>query len=383
MKTSFIEQNETHKKQYGHMMEGIKHRTNDERLNILEQNKLGILIDNAVKQFCASHKMPGDSLDTIREAVNVSGDAVTFVKTQLPLIRKVFANSIIRDMVSIQPMSQPTMKVHYYDIQRDDATSLADDVHTRRTYADNEEYDEGSPTAIKQIQLVITGSTLSATEKKLKADWTVESEQDIYAYHGINIESDLSNALGAEIVREWDRTVIQDMLTQATGGAATFDQTIPAGISYTDKKVWMEGIFEAMVDVDTQIFKKRYRKTNWAITSPEIAAFIEKMAGFVADPVSVDQKVIATGGRYFTGTLNNRWRIYVDPFFPEQKVLMGYNGGGDWLDTCYVWAPYILSYFSDVFQNPQTFVKSRAVLSRAGRMTVVPNLLGVVTVSGS
>jgi hypothetical protein len=382
MKTSFTERNDFHQKEYGHLLEGVKHRTNDSALNEQEQNKLGILIDSSVKNFCRTNKLPGEGLQTVREAMNVSADAVTFIKTQLPLVRKVFMNSIVRNLVSIQPMSQSESKIHYYDIVRDDDSSIADDVHTKRTYADNVEYNVDSPTAIKNLRVKITGTSISCTEKKLKADWTDESEQDIMAYHGVNIESDLSNALGTEITCEWDRVMLEAMYQGATGGAATFDQSVPAGITYSDKKVWMEGLMEKMIDVDVQIYRKPLRKTNWVVTSPEIGAFLEKMQTFVADPVSVDEKILNTGGRYLTGKLSSRWNIYIDPFFPVNKLLMGFNGSS-WLETGFVFSPYLLAYMTPVVIDPKTFTKVRAIMSRAACTLVRPNMFGLVTVSGS
>jgi len=379
---TFTERNEQIFKTFGHLMEGVTHYTKNEDLAKVQQNKMAVLIDNAIKDFGLKTGLP--SYEAIKEAMTTNASAATFVKTQLPLIRKVFPSMISQELVSVQPMSQPTTKIFYYDIQRDDATSVSADIHNRRTYADNEEYNPNSPKAIKEIVLKITDSSLTAVEKKLKASNTIESYQDIMAYHGINVASDLNFALGAEIVREWDRMVLQYMLDGATGGAATFDQSVPAGITYTDRKVWMETFYEKLIDIDTQIFKKTYRKTNWIVVPAEVAGFMEKMAGFRADDAAtVEQKIISTGGRYFMGTLNSRWRIYVDPFFPANKVLMGYNNASNWMDTCYVWAPYILSYFSDPFTNPDTFVTTRAILSRAGMKCVRGDLLGVLTITGS
>lgn len=384
MQESFLEVNEAHRKSYGHMLEGVKHRTNDSRLNTIEQNKLGILIDNAVRGFAAEHRMPRDSanLETIRESMTMSSDAVAFITGQLPLIRNVFNNSIIRDLVSIQPMQTSVKKVHYWDIVREDASSTSANINANRNYSNNEEYNPDDPTAIKTLKAKLTGSTIECTEKKLGAEWTVEAEQDIMAEHGIGLEGELSNEIGASVVREWDYTIINKMFDEATGGSVVFDQTIPAGITYTDRKVWMEGLYEKMIDLDTAMFVKTFKRTNWILTTPLIAAFIEKMAGFVASSVSPDQQIIATGGRYYTGTLASRWRVYVDPYLTTSKMLMGYNGTS-WLDTAFVFAPYILAVFSDTFMNNKQWTKYRSIMSRCGMKVVRPDMIGTLTVSGS
>jgi hypothetical protein len=382
MNASFLEKNQAHQQSFGHLMEGIKHPYMDvPSLNEMEENKMGILLSNSIAEFC--HAKGFKSYEHIKEAQTASTDASTFYKIALPMIRKVFPAMIAREFVSIQPMSQPVWKLFYLDVVRDDATSVADDIHTNRSYGANVEYNPSSATAIKELSMSITDSSVSATTIKLKEKHTIEAEQDIMAYHGINVASFMSDQLAAEVVREWDRLIIQDMLDSATGGAATFDQTVPTGITYTDRKVWMEGIYEALLDVDNQIFKKRYRKSNFIITTPDIATFIAKMAGFRMTETDVNQQSIQTGGRYFMGTLDTRWRVYVDPFLPAGKALLGFNNPGNWMETSYVFSPYVMSYFTDTWTDPNTQQRCRSILSRAAKKAVVPNLLGVLTVSGS
>lgn len=374
--------NPEHVKKYGHFMEGVKHNTNDARLNQLEQNKLGILMDNAVKNYCYFHGLRNGSIETIREMMNTTADAAAFITSELPMIKNAFNNSIIRNLVSIQPMTQSSKKVHYWDVVREDGTSLTSNVYDNQDYSNNEEYNESDPTAIKKIKAKITGTTIESENKKLGAEWTVEAEQDMAADYGINLGTELTNEVSAQVVREWDYTVIKDMFLNATGGNATFNKSIPSGITYTDKKVWMEELYNAMIDVDTQIYTKVFKKTNWCLVDPIIAGFIEKMAGFVASNVAVDQQIVATGGRYYTGNLNKRWNIYVDPYLPTGKILMGYNGTS-WLDTAYVFAPYVMAYLFEVETNTKTQTRFRSIMSRCGKFFARPNMLGTVTVTGS
>lgn len=385
MEATFIKTNPELIAKFGHLLEGIEHPSKDPKLTQYEKNRMALMMENATKHFCLTESFR--SLDHVKEAVNTTAAAVAFTTRALPMIRKVYPNMIARQLVSFQTMAQPTMKVFYYDIKRDDNTSLSEDIYNQRDYANSSEYASGNHPgdfnpAIKEINLSITDANVAATEKKLKAQWTLEAQQDIMAYHGLDVEQDMVGALASEVTRELDYTILYQLLNGATGGAATFDQTVPAGISYTDRKVWMEGIYEKMCDIDTQIFKKTYRKTTWAVTSPEIALFIEKMHGFVAD-TSVDQQVISTGGRYFTGTLNRRWKIFVDPFFPSNKLLMGRNDPNNWLDTCAVFCPYIPLYFSQTVQDPHSFKMVKSIMTRNAFSLTRGDLLGVLTVSGS
>jgi hypothetical protein len=158
--------------------------------------------------------------------------------------------------------------------------------------------------------------------------------------------------------------------------------TQPSGLSYEDRKFWMETIFEKVLDVDNSIFCKRYRRTNFMVVPANIGSFMEKGQGFTASPTGANAQIVRTGGRYFSGTLQNRWRVYVDPFL-SGTILMGYNNASDWTDTAFVLAPYIPLYLSAMFQDPNTLHNVKAVMSRMAMVTTVPDLLGKVTVTGS
>jgi major capsid protein Gp23 len=50
-----------------------------------------------------------------------------------------------------------------------------------------------------------------AKPRKLKAEWTIESAQDLKATNGLDAEAELSNILGAEIRNEIDREIIRTL----------------------------------------------------------------------------------------------------------------------------------------------------------------------------
>lgn len=385
MNASFIERNPELIDKYGHLLDEAKHYTGVASLNQLEENKMAILIDNAVRATCNESGIDYNQFDIrqIEESnQTATGNIAFMIKTKMAMIGQVYPNMMSREIVSLQPIPQPSYKIFYNDFKRDDDTSLASDIHTQRNYANNVEYDPDDPQAVKTVTMEITSETVESTTKKLKGNVTIEVEQDLMSYHGMAAMSLITGNLGAELTREWDRTIIADLFTGATGGIATFNTTQPSGITYQDRKFWMETLYEKFVDVDTAIFKKRYRKTNYIIAPAEIGGMIEKMEGFVPDTTSVDRKVLKTGGRYFSGSLKNRWRVYIDPFI-SGEILLGYNNPGDWTETSYVFSPYEMAYLSPEVTNPHTFVKTRAVMSRAARKLVIGDLLGKVLLTTS
>ena len=381
IKSTFLERDDKLFARFGHLVEGIKGINAETTYQ--EQNKAVTMLDNAVREEYSRNNRDYDSLtnEQFLEQTD-TGDMATNIVTTMAMIGKVFPNLITRGIMSIQPLKQNGTNIYYQDIVREDDTSLSSDIHNQRDYANNVEYNPSSPQAIKEISLKITKDTITTTEKKLINKVTMEVQQDMIRDHGMSAKVILDSSMFSEIVREWDRTNIQNMIDGATGGSATFSTAQPSGLSYEDRKYWMETLYEKFIDVDNQIFKKRYRKTNFMVVGADESAFIEKMSGFRASNVDITHQIVATGGRYEMGTLNNRWKIIVDPFL-SGKILMGYNNPGNWLETAYVFAPYIMSYLSPEFINPDTLVRSRAMMSRCGAKVVQGDLLGVVTITES
>lgn len=385
-RASFTEVSQEVLDRHGHMLDNVKHFSGDAKLNQLEQARVAVMMENAVQAFCAKKRCTYAQLQQVAtEAnINVSGDAVSFVKIQLPMIAKVYPNMIAREFVSVQPISQPDAKIFYKDIVRaSDDSSLSANIRANKNYANNVEYNESSPTAIAKIKAKVTADSVSATEKKLMREITVEAEQDFYAYHGMSLGSELDAELPVEITREWDSTILDALETGATAGNVNFSMAEPAGLTYADRKHWIETFVEALIDADTAVYTKTYKRTNVVVVNATIAGFMSKAQGFVMTQDGADAQIISSGGRYFMGTLNGRWRVYVDPIRTSNKCLVFYNNPGNWMDTCFVWAPYILAYFSDIFTDPETFVQKRAMLSRSAMKCVRGDMIATVTVSSS
>lgn len=384
LKVSFLEKNENYHKRYGHLTEGVKSQVTGKVVDQISQNKMQVLMQNLMEMRCLEHGVDVNSVDIAKLSEQSDNSGIAYVvKVELAMIDKIFPNLLMNEIASIQTLDEPVQNIFYTDIQREDGTSVSAAIHSNRAYADNVEYNPSSPTAIKELNFKITSDTITTTEKKLKASITIEVQQDLLRRHGKNAEMIMTEALAAETVREWDRMGIQAMYDGATGGAATFSKVEPSGLGYEDRKYWMETLYEKMIDVDNEIFKKRFRKTNFIVCGADEAAFIEKMQGFKSVDSDISLQMIATGGRYFTGTLRNRWKVFVDPLSSDGKILMGYNNPSKWTETAFVFAPYILAYLSPWFVNPDTLRQTRAILSRAGMKVVVGDLLGVVTVTSS
>lgn len=303
----------------------------------------------------------------------------TFTTFAFPLIRRIYPRLLAADLATVQTMTQPTGKIFYLDFKRDDGagnhtTALDSQADFDKDYANSS---EGG--TVKEINMEVTDVTVTAIQKKLKAIWTVELQQDLRSYHSLDAENELMTVLGDEITREIDRTLIGEMLSGATAGNVNWNATDAGATVPTEKRAYAETLYEAIVDANNNIFKKRYRNGNWMIADPDTCGRLEKLQGFTLADVSDNQWNIQHGGRQLYGTLKNRWLIYKDPWFTANKILMGYKGDS-FLDAGYVYAPYIPFYVTPLLIDPNDFKPRRGIMSRYAKQMVIGDMYSTITV---
>ena len=78
------------------------------------------------------------------------------------------------------------------------------------------------------------------------------------------------------------------------------------------------------------------------------------------------------------GTLSNRFTVYKDPYFPRNKILVGYKGGS-YLETGYVYAPYVPLIVTPTIFAPEDFTPRKGVMTRYGKKMVRSDFYGTVT----
>jgi len=238
---------------------------------------------------------------------------------------------------------------------------------------------EGS-SAVRDVDYEITSSSVNAEQKKLKAKWTIESQQDLKAYHGIDAEPELLANVGNELVREIDRTLIEDCVNTATGGNVTFTTAAPPGDTTTlDKRAYAAKLYESIIDAGNLIYKKRYVQPSWIIGDVDSVARLEKLEEFRLSNASGDDGVRAME-RHYLGTLNFRFKVYKDPWFPPNTLMLGYKGDS-FLHAGYVYSPYILAYATPLFVDPADIKARRAMMSRYARKNLIPEMYSTVTIA--
>lgn len=242
------------------------------------------------------------------------------------------------------------------------------------------DYSTATPTEggddIPEIDFNMRSASVTAETKKLKARWTLESQQDLMAYHGINAEIELLAALGDEIRREIDRTIINDLLRNATGGNVTWSSQIAPGFNGSERE-WRMTLYDAIIDANNLIYKKRYRNASWIVADPDTCARLEKLDGFT----EVKQEWAGGAGMGVErfGILRNRFQVYKDPWFPPNRMLLGHRGS-NMFETGYIYAPYVPLYTTPVFMDPNDMVPRRSVMSRYACKPVITDLYATVQI---
>ena len=248
---------------------------------------------------------------------------------------------------------------------------------------------------IPEIDIKVEALPVVAQSRKLRARWSPELAQDLNAYHSLDAEVELTQILSEQIALEIDREVLNDLLTQA--GAANYYWSRAPGrflnketgavqasgfASFTGTvREWYETLVETIIDVANQIHRKTLRgSANFIVVGPDVATILE--ASVLYKPsYSLDGDGQVSGmviGAEKVGTLSNRFTVYKDPYFPRNKVLVGYKGGS-YLETGYVYAPYVPLIVTPTIFAPEDFTPRKGVMTRYGKKMVRSDFYGTVT----
>jgi hypothetical protein len=252
---------------------------------------------------------------------------------------------------------------------------------------------------IPEININVDSIAVTAVTKKLKAKWTPELGQDLNAYHNLDAEVELTNVLSEHIALELDQEILNDLINGATASTyywsrrpgkflnretglqiSTSANESLLGADFTGTvSEWYETLLETINDVSAQIHRKTLRGgANFIVVSPEAANLLEFTAGFKAKVTHDDDK--GTTGAVNVGSLSGKLEVYVDPYFPRNVVLVG-RKGSSFLESGYVYAPYVPLQVTPTIFGPEDFVPRKGVMTRYAKKMVRPDMYGLVIIS--
>ena len=212
---------------------------------------------------------------------------------------------------------------------------------------------------------------------------------------------ELTQILSEQIALEIDREILNDLLMQGnaanyfwsrapgkfvnkeTGSEVLASGTNAPGPAFRGTvREWYETLVETCIDVGNQIHRKTLRgSANFVVVGPDVATILEASVFYKPSyTLDGDGQVGAPMviGAEKVGTLSNRFTVYKDPYFPRNKVLVGYKGGS-YLETGYVYAPYVPLIVTPTIFAPEDFTPRKGVMTRYGKKMVRSDFYGTVT----
>lgn len=326
---------------------------------------------------------------------NVTGDVARFDPVLIKLVRRLAPNLIAHDVCGVQPMDLPVGLVF----------ALRARYGTDKTLGNNEEalFNEaittwsgatapvhptdvlggtgrGMLTSVGEgvtpsvMGLTIEKVTVEARTRALSAEYSMELAQDLKKVHGLDAESELINILSQQILAEMNRELIRTLYFIAEDGAQV--GTVTPGVFDLDTDSdgrWSIERFKGLLyqlERDANAVAKRTRmgKGNFVVCSSDVASALAEARRIDYTPaISSDYEVDDTGNT-FVGTINNRIKVYIDPYFQsstsEDVMLVGFKGSAPY-NAGLFFCPYVpLTLVRAV--DPNTFQPKLAFKTRYG-----------------
>ena len=258
----------------------------------------------------------------------------------------------------------------------------------------NETWGLENQAAIPEIDIKVDSVAVTAKTKKLKAKWTPELAQDLNAYHNLDAEVELTSILSEHIALEIDQEILEDLVKGSTASTLHWSRlpgkflnresgaTLGTGLTFPDftgnVSEWYETLIETINDVSAQIHRKTLRGgANFVVVSPEVANLLEFTAGFRGAVTHDDDR--GQVGAVKVGSLSKKFDVYVDPYFPRNVVLAG-RKGSSFLESGYVYAPYVPLQMTPTIFGTEDFVPRKGVMTRYAKKMVRPDMYGLVIV---
>ena len=208
--------------------------------------------------------------------------------------------------------------------------------------------------AFMEMAFSIDRIAVEAKGRALRADYSVELAQDLKAIHGLDAESELANILSTEILAEINREVVRTVYRGAKPGAqanvanaGVFDLDVDSNGRWSVEK--FKGLlFQIERDANAIAQETRRGKGNIIITSADVASALA-MSGVLDYDSGINGAVGGIGevddtGNTFVGTLNGRFKVYIDPYSAnvssDQYYVVGYKGSNAY-DAGLFYCPYV------------------------------------------
>jgi hypothetical protein len=205
----------------------------------------------------------------------------------------------------------------------------------------------GLPT---ELNLNVSQKHIVAKTRWLKSKMTPELIQDLKAYQTLDAQKEVTNMMSQFLMQEEDMEILS-MLSNAApvkrywsaqigrflnSNDGSFDADQPTFTQSPNE--WYKTLGIRMNELSYEIQKRTLRgRANWAVVSPKMASLIQSMEQFRSKE---DKEGEYTVGLENVGSLGNSIKVYSNPYWKENEILMGFKGT-DFLQTGASYLQYI------------------------------------------
>jgi hypothetical protein len=405
--------------------------------------------------FCSvNNGAYGNQIPSQNDNAYAPGDA-RLPKILIPMIRRTFPELITNEIVGVQPMSGPVglafaLRYKYESdalgynasgdlagsssVQLSNPQTAADGVELGYQYLDSRftgtsassnalsglgsnsvfpmvDQDQGVAqllanfeltSKIPQIVVSFEKTAVEAGTRRLAARWSVELEQDLKNMNGIDIDTELTNAMSYELQAEIDREMIIRMIQTALNGGygRGFSVWSPASADGRWLVERNRDFYQRLiVEANRIAVRNRRGSANFIVATPRVCAILEMLPEFQWAPVQGNVNTQPVGVAK-VGSLGGRFNVYRDTrteaqfelaqggnysgstpqggFASDQYrtkrleyALLGYKGP-EFYDTGIIYCPYIPVMVQRTI-GPNDFAPRVGLLTRYG---VVDNIFG-------
>lgn len=243
-------------------------------------------------------------------------------------------------------------------------------------------YNQEGTSHIPSMQFDIEHMDVSTTERKMKISWTKEAEQDMQAYHKINVEQELVKVSSVQTNYEIDREIISKIDDLVIGNLAaefewTNDELNNAKGNYLDRH---RALAQKLYLISTKIAQyNRIAPGDWAVVNPKIAAALQMLPDWKVGEINSNKSTFYNAGLLGSGAVS----IYVDPNRMKDDITIGYKPKDTTYGAGLVYSPYA-NWMSSTVINPDNFNSVRGTFSRYA-ITATPRAeynYGRLTITG-
>lgn len=225
-----------------------------------------------------------------------------------------------------------------------------------------------------EMSFSIEKKTVTAKSRALKAEWSIELQQDLKAVHGMDAEKELANILSTEITSEINREVIRTIYKISKTGAelttvpGTFDLDVDANGRWSAER-FKGMLFQLDREANRIAQTTRRGKGNVVICSADVASALS-LAGRLdyAPALATAGLSVDDTGSTFAGVLDGKYKVYIDPYMANGNATQYFTvafKGTSAFDAGLFYCPYVpLQLLRAV--DPNTFQPKLGFKTRYG-----------------